>query len=91
MIWLLIALRVGDWVTTWAGIKRYGFNEKNPTTRKLMERYGFIPGLIGPDLIVLAAFWWVLDRHPESWPLFALAAALWGWIIIKNIRAIRGA
>lgn len=85
----LIALQIGDGVTTYINLRRPGGKEHNALIRKLIDRLGMIPALVVKGLIVAGLAYGIYAMAPYL-PLhfativLAAAAAFYAYIVAKN-------
>uniref|UniRef100_A0A6H1ZUP8 DUF5658 domain-containing protein n=1 Tax=viral metagenome TaxID=1070528 RepID=A0A6H1ZUP8_9ZZZZ len=81
LAWALVALNLGDCITTWIGVRRYHARELNPVGRGLF-RLITVPGAMVLKMAVVCGMCWLLAMVGE-WQVLAafvlVYAALIGW------------
>jgi hypothetical protein len=85
---LLIALGIADCITTIIAL-RHGARELNPLAAALFKAIGPVAGLLALKLAATAVIIFVLLPRPALWPLMALSAGVYGFVVWNNIRVSR--
>ncbi len=85
MLFLLIALQAGDWLTTRA-ILAHGGYERNPVIRWLMGKLGVDPALAVKTVVVIV-IGFVLTGLPILF--IGLLCGFYAWVVVNNWRVLQ--
>jgi len=87
-LYILIALQVADIVTTLLCLRTGRAKEANPVLARLFAAVGAVPGLLLVKGGFVAFLWWAAPSLPVQ--VVYLLMALYIWVLINNLRTLRG-
>lgn len=87
---LMIALQLGDCVTTWMALRMPGHREGNPFMRALFGVVGVLPGLAIKFAAMVALGLWLFTFTDLTAPIaLGVIDALTAWVVWNNVHRIR--
>ena len=90
----VIGLQAADLWTTWLLVVLRDGRELNPLVRRLMDRFGPGPALVGAKIAAGSVVAWLCVWQPGSPTLtagLATLVAFYAWVVWHNFRAMRQA
>lgn len=84
----LILLQILDICTTVVGLRR-GAEEANPFLRKLMEKIGVVPVLVGTKLLYILLLILLYDTLPAMF--FVIFSVIYLLIVLWNVMVLKDA